>query len=340
MRQTARKNIQQPELTPQEKAALREILWPAVRGLAEAPDLMDRVVEQVHAMGVVGECELITLTYIGATSRVLEQPISILAKGASSGGKSYVVLHTLKLIGPDFTNQLTSSSALSLVYDTRPLAHTVIFLFEANQLQAEKQADKDTTFAMLVRTLISEGRIVHQTTVEDPNSPTGRRVERIVREGPIAFICTTTGSLYDENETRMLALNIHEDPNQTAAVMAGLAVRATGAVVASSDLAVWHDLQRWIALGPNDAVIPFAPQITAAIPPAMVRFRRDTGSLFTFIKASALLHQAQRQVDNCGRVVATVADYALAYPIFSKVMAESSGKAVADNVREVVEADR
>ena len=60
----------------------------------------------------------------------------------------------------------------------------------------------------------------------------------------------------------------------------------------------------------------------------MVRFRRDVGSLFSFIKASALLHQAQRQIDARGRVVATVADYALAYPIFSKVMAESSGKAV------------
>ena len=58
-----------------------------------------------------------------------------------------------------------------------------MLLFEANQMQADKQADKDSTFAMLVRTLISEGRIVHQTTVEDPNSPTGRRVERIVREG-------------------------------------------------------------------------------------------------------------------------------------------------------------
>ena len=99
---------------------------------------------------------------------------------------------------------------------------------------------------------------------------------------------------------------------------------------------MWHDLQRWIALGPNDAVIPFAPQIADAIQPLMVRFRRDVGSLFTFIKASALLHQAQRQMDDQGRVVATIADYALAYPIFSKVMAESSGKAVPDNVRAVV----
>ena len=155
---------------------------------------------------------------------------------------------------------------MSLVYDTRPLSHTVIFLFEANQLQAEKQGDKDNVFAMLVRTLISEGRIVHQTTVEDPNSPTGRRVERIVREGPISFICTTTGSLYDENETRMLAFNIHENFEQTIAVISGLAVNATGAASSSPDLSAWHDLQHWLALGPNDAVIPFAQQITDAIP--------------------------------------------------------------------------
>jgi hypothetical protein len=334
--QDARENTTLPELTPAEKAAAREALWPSVSETAQAPDLVDRVVRQVQAMGVVNERDLIVLTYIAATSRVLEHPINILIKGVSSGGKSFTVLHTLELVDQDFINKLTSSSALSLVYDTRPLAHTVMLLFEANQMQADKQADKDSTFAMLVRTLISEGQIVHQTTVEDPNSPTGRRVERIVREGPIALITTTTGELYSENETRMLAWHIHEDRDQTAAVMVGLADRAIGAVAASADLSIWHDLQRWIALGPKDAVIPFARQIAAAIEPLMVRFRRDVGALFSFIKASALLHQAQRQMDAQGRVVATVADYTLAYPIFSKVMAESSGKAVPDNVRAVV----
>ena len=332
----ARENTIQPELTPAQKAALREALWPSVSELAQSPDLMDRVVSQVQSLGVVNESELIKLTYVGATSRILQNPINILIKGASSGGKSFTALHTLKLIGQDFVNELTSSSALSLVYDTSPLAHTVMLIFEANQLQAAKQADKDSTFAMLLRTLISEGRIVHQTTVEDPNSPTGRRVERIVREGPIALITTTTGELYSENETRMLSWQIHEDRNQTAAVMVGLSDRASGIAITPSDLAVWHDLQRWIALGPNDAVIPFARQIASAIQPLMVRFRRDVGSLFSFIKASALLHQAQRQMDDRGRVVATISDYALAYPIFSRVMAESSGRAVPENVRAVV----
>ena len=154
-------------ITLEEKTALRAELWPRIRELAEAPDLMDRVVQQVQSMGVVNEDELIQLIYLAATSRVLDQPINPLVKGASSAGKSSTTTRTLDLIGPDFVNYLTSSSALSLVYDDRPLAHTVLVIYEANQIQA----DENSMFAMLLRTLISEGRIVHQTTVEDPELP-------------------------------------------------------------------------------------------------------------------------------------------------------------------------
>jgi hypothetical protein len=312
---------------------MRDALWPEVRELARALDLLERVVRQVQFMGVVNECELITLIYLAATSRVLDQPINPLVKGASSGGKSYTTKHTLGLFPTESVNYLTSSSALSLVYDDRPLANTVLFVQEANQLQA----DEHSTFSMLLRTLISEGRIVHQTTVEDPVSRTGRRVERIVREGPIAVIITTTGELHAENETRMLSFHVSESQEQTRAVIESLAAHAAGTDEGAADLALWHDLQRWIALGPTDAVIPFAPQIAAKIPPSMVRFRRDAGSLLSFIKASAILHQAQRQVDDKGRVVATLADYAVAYSIFSKVLAETSGQRVPENVRLVVD---
>ena len=324
---------EQPPPTAEQKAAMRDALWPAVRELAEAPDLLERAVKQVQSMGVVNEDELIKLIYIAGTSRVLDQPINPLVKGASSGGKSFTATRTLELIGPDFVNYLTSSSALSLVYDDRPLAHTVLVIYEANQLQA----DENSMFSMLLRTLISEGRIVHQTTVEDPGSQTGRRVERIVREGPITLVITTTGELHAENETRMLSFHISESQAQTRGVIHSLASRAAGIANAPADLNAWHDLQRWIALGPNDVVVPFAPQIAAKILPLMVRFRRDVGALFSFIKASAILHQAQRKVDAHGRVVATLADYAVAYPIFSKVLAQTSGKGVTDNVRAVVE---
>lgn len=318
---------------PDEIAAAREALWPSVRELAETPDLMEQVIDQVQALGVVNERELITLAYIAGTSRVLAQPINPLVKGPSSAGKTFTSNRTLQLFPPESVNFLTSSSALSLVYDDSPLSHTILVVFEANQLQA----DEHSTFSMLLRTLISEGKIVHQTTVEDPGSPLGRRTVRIEREGPIALIITTTGELHAENETRMLSYHVTDSHEQTRGVIDDLAARAKGEIAIISDLTPFHDFQRWIALGPTDAIIPFAKKIAHKIPPTMVRFRRDVGALFNFIKASAILHQARRKIDERGRVVATIDDYRLAYPIFSKVMAESSGQEVTDAVRAVVE---
>ena len=151
-------------LTFAEKQAQRDALWPNVRELAEAPDLIDRVVKQVQAMGVVNERELITLIYIAATSRVMANPLNPLIKGASSAGKSFTTMQTLRLMPLECVNYLTTSSALALVYDERPLAHTVLYINESNQIQS----DEHSTYSYLLRSLMSEGRIVHQTTVEDP----------------------------------------------------------------------------------------------------------------------------------------------------------------------------
>jgi hypothetical protein len=319
--------------TAEQKELLRGELWSKISELAQTPDLLERVVQQVQSLGVVNESDLIKLIYIAATSRVLERPISPLVKGASSGGKTSTAKHTLELFPAEAVNYLTSTSALSLVFDDRPLAHTVLVVQEANQIQA----DENSVFAMLLRSLISEGRIVHQTTVEDRGSRTGRRVERIVREGPITLVITTTGELHAENETRMTSFYVSESQEQTRAVMDDIAARAAATGERLPNLSVWHDFQRWLALGPTDAVVPFAPQIVARIPPSMVRFRRDVGSLIGFIKASAILHQAQRQRDNKGNVVATLADYGVAHAIFSKVLAETSGRGVTENVRAVVD---
>ena len=207
------------------------------------------MIGQVQAMGVVNERELITLVYIAATSRILSNPINIIVKGASSGGKSYTAEHVLDLIGPDYVARLTSSSALALVYDNRPLAHRVISLFEASQLQAsEKQGNADSTLAMLLRSLMSEGKLVHQASVEDP-------IDNLVGASNGLYVKVQSRSSSPRplgsrrNETRMLGVVIHEDHDQTSAVIHGIATGATGTVIPSSDLAVWHDLQRWLALG-------------------------------------------------------------------------------------------
>jgi hypothetical protein len=321
------------EMTPEERAAERERLWPLVKELAEAPDLLARIVAQVRSLGVVGEKHLVQLVYIAGVSRLLDSPINPLVKGASSGGKSFVSQQTLRLFPPESVLMLTTSSPFSLVYDPAPLAHKIICIYEATQLQA----DETSVSAMLLRCLISEGRIIHQTTVEDKDAEYGRRTETMVRKGPICLVITTTGELHAENETRMLSIWVSETRSQTAGVLTKLGDRAAGTVEVESDLSVFHDLQRWLALGPTDVVVPFAPQLVAQVPPHLVRFRRDIQQLLTFIKASALLHQAQRKLDPVGRVIATLDDYRLAYEVFVPILGQITGRTVTAGVRAVIE---
>jgi hypothetical protein len=320
-------------MTPAERSTERERLSPLVKELAEAPDLLARIVTQVRSQGVVGETHLVQLVYVAGTSRLLPVPINPLIKGASSAGKSIVSQQTLRLIPPEAVLMLTTSSPLSLVYDPAPLAHKIICVYEATQLQA----DDTSVSAMLLRSLISEGKIIHQTTVEDKDAEYGRRTVTIVREGPISLLITTTGELHAENETRMLSIRVSETRSQTAEVLASLGARAAGTVEPEPDLSVFHDFQRWLALGPTDVVVPFAPQLVAQVPPHLVRFRRDIQQLLTFIKASALLHQAQRGFDPVGRVIATLDDYRLAYEVFVPILGQITGRSVPEGVRAVIE---
>jgi hypothetical protein len=323
----------EPELTAQEKMTLREELWPSVEALANDENLLGAMVAKTHELGVVGEEQLVKLVYVVATSRMLSDPVNLVVKGTSSGGKSFVIEQTLRLTPDDEMYKLTTSSPLALVYDHRPLAHKIVMVYEATPLQQ----DENSTFALLLRTLISEGRISHLTTVEDADSPTGRRVETVVREGPISLIITTTAeSLHAENETRLLSYRVTETVAQTKAIFSKLArnVEATGLEV---DLGAWHDFQRWLQLGPTDVVIPFASRLAERTPGTMVRFRRDFGALLNFIRAVAVIHQAQRDTNDNGYIVATLLDYEVARGIFDQIMTQNSGQAPSENVRIIVE---
>ena len=304
-----------------------------VQELAEAPDLLQRAVTDVHALGVVNEEPLIKAVLLTAVSRHLLTPLQLLVKGPSSSGKSFVTDQTLKLFHPSGVKHLTTTSPLSLVYDEEPLSHKLIAVFEATQIQS----DPNSIFALLLRSLMSTGKLVHETTVEDPEARYGRRTERIEREGPIATIITTTGEIHAENDTRMTTYFATSSEEQTQAVLQGVAARAAGKAPADPDLSRWHALDQWLSYGPHDAVVPFAESIVARIDRCPVRFRRDIGGLFIMVKACALLHQAQRQFDSQGRVIATIDDYVPAYEIFSHALAHAAGAEVPETVLKVIE---
>jgi hypothetical protein len=307
--------------------------------LAGTGDLLAEAVGTVLKLGVTGETRIVKGTFLTAVSQVLPEPVSMVAKGASAGGKSYATRTALRLFPDDDFYQVTAGSQRSLIYTDEEFSHRTIVMFEATALRevAEKR-DGDMT-AMIVRTLLSEGQLIYDVTERGDDGKMGTR--RIIKKGPTNLIVTTTAdNLHHENETRLLSLPVDESEEQTRAVMVRTAQRRNQAEPAEPpDLAPWHELFHWLKHhGEHRVYIPYADYLAENAAASVVRMRRDFGVLLGMIEAHAVLHQVTRERDQHGRILATAADYTAAVDILADAFAITSGKRVKDVVRNAVAA--
>jgi DNA-binding transcriptional ArsR family regulator len=307
------------------EAASREA-WEQCQELAEKPDILGRFAEELARSGVAGETRIAKLLYLAVTSRLLERPVSIALKGPSSGGKSYVVERVLSFFPMSAYYALTAMSDRTLAYSEEPIRHRFLVIYEAAGMSGE--------FATyLMRSLLSEGCVRYETVEKTSEGMKPRLIER---EGPTGLIVTTTSvKLHPENETRLLSLTVTDTQDQTRAVMAALAREAGEA---GPNFEPWHALQVWLNSAEHRVWIPYAKRLAELIPPLAVRLRRDFGALLNLIRAHALLHQASRERDTEGRIVATIEeDYAAVRELVIDLVGEGVEATVPKTVRETVE---
>ncbi len=318
-----------PALTPEAREA--------ARGLSEDPALLHRAIRTLGELGVVGEEENRGLLYLALLSARTEAPISVLVKGRSSSGKSFLVGTALKLIPPRGYYELSSMSTKALVYADVDFRHRHLVLYEEDGLNNEE-------VLYLVRTLLSEGHIRYLTVEK---SPQGRMVAReITRPGPTGLITTLTkGLTKEDNETRTFSIYMDDSKAHTLRVVQALAEREALGARPEIDAAPWHALYE--ALPQVEVVVPYAPALARLLeaqdlPEDLTRLRRDFGRFLTLVKVVALLHHARRG-ERDGRLVASLEDYALAYHLAARPLARSvhtvspQALALAVAVREVYE---
>ena len=299
----------------------------ACEQIARCPDILSKVVEAARECGLVGEENAVKLLYLAATSRVLGRIVSVAVKGPSSGGKSYLVETVLKLFPADACYILTSMSERALAYGDEPLAHRMMVIYEAAGLTGDFST-------YLIRSLLSEGRISYETVEKTSDGLKARRIER---EGPTGLITTTTAvSLHAENETRLLSVTVADTAEQTKAIMRAQARRQGCAD--NLDVTPWHELQRFLALGPTNVEIPYSSALADLIPPLAVRLRRDYPTVLALIEAHALLHQASRKRSANGVIIATLEDYSAVREIVADIVSRGIGATVSAPIRETVDA--
>jgi hypothetical protein len=102
--------------------------------IARAPRILDLLADDAALAGVTGETRTVKLTYLAATSRLLDRLASVVVKGQSASGKSWVVAAVLRFLPESAYYALTAASEHTLIYDREPLSHRVLVIYEASGL--------------------------------------------------------------------------------------------------------------------------------------------------------------------------------------------------------------
>jgi DNA primase len=272
---------------------------PAVRDLSEperaaaldllrAPALIERVLADFEACGIVGEATNKLTAYLAATSRKLDRPLAIVVQSSSAAGKSSLMDAVLAFMPPEETVRYSAMSGQSLFYmGETNLKHKVLAI-------AEEEGASRASYAL--KLLQSDGELTMASTGTDANGNLVTQEYRV--EGPMSLFMTTTAIDVDEELlNRCLVLSVDEGREQTAAIhhrqrerrtLAGLMGRESRDAV----LNLQRNAQR--LLRPLAVVNPFADQLTFLSD--RTRMRRDHEKYLSLIDTIALLHQYQRPI--------------------------------------------
>jgi hypothetical protein len=301
--------------------------------LARQRDILSVWAKTHPAVGLAGEEVLKSLAYLALTSRVLEwgavgnRPVSLVAKGPSSSGKSFATAGTIKFFPEGTAIELSGASSKFMVYDDESYAHRFIYVAEYSGIK------DDDVFLTTLRTLLSEGHFEYGSV----DTTTGRPVSfKVRKEGPTGLIVTTTQtSVHPELETRLLSTRTDDTPMQTRRIFRALAeLEHKGSTF---DYQPWHDLQRWIEAQNNRVEIPFIGEFAELMPATAVRTRRDFTTVMSLVRAHAILHQANRKRGRDGRILATLDDYEQVRQLIEPMIAEGSDAHVPEALIEVVD---
>lgn len=323
--------------TPNENTAAIDAdkAYAAASALLTLPDIPKAAVKQLEKMGVAGEASQLELLYLVVTSRVLDtplRPVSAIVKSISSAGKSFVVEQVLRLFPPRAFYAITAMSERALVYDTEPLKHRHLVIAETTGMEGDMQQ-------LIIRSLLSEGRLVYPFVDKDENGTLVTR--KAEREGPTGIILTTTkAAVHPENETRLLSLSVTETPDQTRDVFKATAkrVKESAQPMDSHELAPWQALQDWLSVAEHRVEIPYIDALAELIDNRAVRMRRDFTTVLALISARALLHQETRERNTDGQIVASFDDYAEVARLTGELVSYGIQAKVPEKVRCAVEA--
>ena len=299
------KTAEMPALTDEEREAGLRFL--------KSPNLFDEIVKDMEKIGYVGEDLNKQLLYICASSRILDDPISILILSESAAGKSYLVETVEKLVPQKDVVATTSLSDQALNY-VEDFMHKFFTLGESVH---------SDTVEHQIREMLSRKELSRLVTTKDEK--TGKMSSRLVKTPMIvaSVLSTTKQNLNPENLSRYFVTHIDESQDQTQRIHAAqrkkysldrhLEKLHVVPEIFKKHQAAQRLLRKILIVNPFGEFLDF--------PSHLMRTRRDNDRFMDLIACVCFLRQYQKPVKWEGLteyIECDIDDYRIAYNIMVK----------------------
>ena len=310
------------ELEQQEAEELARRQWDEAvnkraKEIAEAPDIIESFKNVLHEhKGYIADYTTIGTIIVSHHARLLSSSNGFLWDGASASGKSKLVNLAAEFLPPEDIIFATSCSNHAFDYIGDVSGKYII----GGELKLLKPGEDDP-WQQGFRQLISENMIIRLVVEKDEN---GNPV-LVSRKsnGPAVFTMTTTAeatSFNDEFINRLSIAHTNDSELMTEKVLIEQARKAKSIPDATKERKTILEIEAWRQYHRNikklEVVIPFADEIILTT--RAVTARRLLPLIFDYIRALALAHQANREINiQSGYTLANVADYKITYKLIT-----------------------
>jgi DNA primase len=257
-------------------------------------DLMQWTLETLTNTGIIGESKNAMIIFTAMTSRLYEDPVSVICLSQSGTGKTYLLERVVKCFPAEDVIENTQFTDNSFYYWKEGLKGKAIIIEDMEGAQNVEYT---------IRELISK-KYITKTTVHKDAKGNMQTVQHRV-EGPASFLgCTTREKIYEDNANRCILIYLDSSKEQDEKIMAYQKQVRAGAIDKTTEEQNRVLLQNMQTLLQTKKVInPYATLID--LPAAVLKPRRSIGILLSFIEAITLYHQFQCETDESGQILIT-----------------------------------
>ncbi len=290
---------QSTKLTAQQQLALSQ------------PNLLYRIIQETRKEGVIGneitQLAIIMKIALRFVKNATKTSSNLLVTDETGGGKDWVTTNVCNILLKPYDTLFKATGISEKVLNYwEPLGENsswdgrVLYLEDPEEGTLTCQAFKVRASGNNeIVTLDTERKVMYKR----------------INGKPIIIVTSLKQCIDVELMRRWDAINVDTSEPVTQAIQKYKLEKSAGLITYNPDNILRTALQE---LNIVEVVIPFAPQLASMLPNHLI-MRSQISKLIDYIKASAALHQYNRDVDAQGRIIATLDDYAYAAYIFDKL---------------------